>query len=141
MGRFHDIVAKHHEESDAVLVANREPCISIAEDEEENVTGRSFTVARPGELGQLELQASWVMAVLLCPQDTAEKVAEWIVSENRPAHRVLFYLHPETSAEEALAPWEEADLQIHNTWTVSNWRELHKHLGSHWNVQIFEDFG
>lgn len=141
MGRFHDIVAKHHEGSDAVLVANREPCISIAEAEDENVTGRSFTISRPGELEGLDLGASWIMAALLCPEDTAKEVAEWIVSQDRAAHRVLFYLHPETDPQAALAPWAEAGLQIHNVWTVSTWRELHKHLGAHWNVQIFEDFG
>lgn len=140
MGRFREIVAKHHEDSDAVLVAEGEPCITIAHDERTNVTGRSFRIAAPDELDDLELRSSWITAVLLCPGDGTGTAARWARDGDRDPRRVLFYLHPETDASAALAAWHEAGLHVHSTWTVSNWRQLHKHLGNHWNVQVYDDF-
>lgn len=140
MGRFHDVVAEHHGDSDAVLVADREPCITIAYDERENVTGRSFQIVAPDELDTLDLRATWIMAVLLCPGDDAEAVRAWVEEDDRDPRRVLFYLHTDTDAREALAPWHEAGLHVHSTWTVSSWKEFHKHFGAQWNVQVFDDF-
>lgn len=140
MGVFHDVVAEHHGDSQAFLLARSEPCITIAYDEKENVTGRSFSVVRPDELDDLEVASSWIMAVLLCPGDTSRSLAEWIQAHDRDPSRVLFYLHPDTDPIPALEPWEEAGLQVHSTWTVEDWKPLHKHFGQHWNVQIFDDF-
>lgn len=141
MGRFRDVVAKHHEDSDAVLVADREPCITIAHDERDNVTGRSFRIVAPNELDHLDLRLSWIAAVLLCPGNATEDVARWVRETDRDPRRVLFYLHPDTDAREALEAWHEEGLPIHSTWTVADWKELHKHLGQHWNVQVYDDFG
>ncbi len=126
---FRDVVAEHHVDSDAILVAGREPCLSIAHDEATNVSGRSFHIITPEELGQLEPRPSWIMAVLLCPGDEASSVAAWLQAGGRDPRRVLFYLHKDTDPRQALAPWHEAGLAIHSTWTIRTWRELHKHLG------------
>lgn len=53
---------------------------------------------------------------------------------------MLFYLHPRTDARASLQPWHEAGLHAYAVWTVSSWKALHKHLGAHWNVRIYEDF-
>lgn len=140
MSRFRDVVAAHHDESDAVLVASREPCISVAADEAENVPVRSFQVVEPDELGGLDLRATWIAAVLLCPGDDAGTVAAWIQEKNRDPERVLFYFHPDSDEREALSPWHKAGLPVRSVWTVEDWTDLHKHLGAHWNNQVFEDF-
>ncbi len=140
MGRFRDVVAAHHGDSDSVLVAAREPCISIAHDEDANVSGRSFRIITPDELNDLELRDSRIMAVLLCPGDRTERAADWAREHDRDPRRVLFYLHPDTDPRQALAPWHDAGLPVHSIWTVANWRELHKHLGAHWNNRVYDDF-
>lgn len=140
MGEFQDVVVNHHGESDAILVAGREPCITIASDEEDNVTGRSFQVIDPGELDGLELRSSWMMAVLLCSGDTTKPVADWIQATGRDPRRVIFYLHADTNPQASLEAWHEAGLPIHSTWTISDWKGFHKHFGAHWNVRVFDDF-
>jgi hypothetical protein len=140
MSLFRDVVTKHHSDSDAVLVAAQEPCISIAYDERENVAGRSFRIEHPDGLADLMLRESWIMAVLLCPGDNASLVAAWVRAGNRDPRRILFYVHPRTNPRKALAPWRESGLPVHSTWTVRNWRELHRHFGAAWNVRVFDDF-
>lgn len=140
MSLFSDIVREHHTDSDGVLVAAREPCISIAFDEQTNVPGRSFQMIHPDELDELELRESWKMAVLLCPGDDAGPIADWIDETGRDPKRVVFYLHEETSRRDALEPWDQAGLPIHAWWEISSWKELHKHFGAAWNNQVFDDF-
>lgn len=140
MSVFRDVVAAHHAESDAILVASREPCISIAYDERRAAKGRSFRVVDPGALGSLALRKSWRLAVLLCPGDDTELVAEWFLSGRRDARRVIFYLHPQTDARKALGAWWDADLPVVATWAVKDWKELHRHFGAAWNVRVFDDF-
>lgn len=140
MATFRDVVAAHHRDSDAVLVAGREPCISIARDERDKVSGRSFRVVAFDELPKVKVRRSWIMAVLLCPGDDATEVASWVLAGDRDPRRVIFYTHPATNLRAALAPWRAAGLHVHAAWTVSSWRALHKHLGAHWNVRIWDDF-
>lgn len=140
MSRFRDVVAAHHGDSDAVLVASREPCVTIAVDEAENVSGRSFQVVHPDGLPGLDLRDSWIAAVLLCPGDDAGPVAGWVEDGDRDPRRVLFYLHVDTDPRKALGPWAEAGLPVHSVWTVEDWTDLHTHLGSHWNNQVYQDF-
>lgn len=137
---FQEVVAEHHTDSDAVLVANREPCISIAYDEQANVHGRSFTVATPDEVRELDLRDSWIMAVLLCPGDDTEALAAWALEQEIDPRRIVFYLHTDTDPRDALGAWEEAELPVHATWTIENWRQLHKHFGAAWNVRVYDDF-
>lgn len=139
MPAFRDVVAAHHRDSDAVLVAAREPCVTIAEEERDHVSGRSFRVVTFEDLPGLKVRKSWIMAVLLCPGDDAGPVAAWVRSGGRDPRRVLFYLHPRTDARAALRPWHEAGLHAYAVWTVPNWKALHKHLGAHWNVRIYDD--
>lgn len=140
MSIFRDVVAAHHQDSDAVLVAATDPCLSIAYDESANVTGRSFRIDRPQGLAGLELRASWLMAVLLCPGDDTSLVSAWVRGGDRDPRRILFYLHPTTDARRALAAWREAGFPVLSTWTVESWKELHAHFGAAWNVRVFDDF-
>lgn len=140
MTSFRDVVATHHRDSDAVLVAGREPCITIAHDEQANVGGRRFTVVGPDRLDALELGSSWIMAVLLCAGDRTDEVADWVRTNERDPRRVVFYIHAEADARDALDAWYAAGLPVHSMWTVETWRELHKHFGAAWNLRVFDDF-
>lgn len=137
---FRDVVTEHHTESDAILVAGRAPCISIAHDEQENLAGRSFRIVKPTDLEALEVPASWKMAVLLCPGDGTEPIADWVLEGDLDLRRIIFYLHVDTDPREALMAWHGAGLHVHATWTIEDWRQLHKHFGAAWNVQIYDDF-
>lgn len=137
---FRDVVADHHTDSDAVLLASREPCISIAYDEQANVHGRSFRIVTPDALEDLDLRDSWIMAVLLCPGDDTETVATWTIDHGRDPRRIIFYFHEETDPTAALGAWRKAQLPVHATWTIRDWKELHKHFGAAWNVQVYDDF-
>lgn len=139
MSRFSNVVRAHHKDSQGILVAEREPCISIAYDEKRNAAGRSFRIVPPDKLNDLTLKDSWCMGILLCPDDTTLKVARWFTEGGHEAHRVIFYLHHKTDARSALAAWHHAELSIHATWTIKSWRDLHKHFGNHWNNQVFLD--
>ncbi|MCA1814536.1 MAG: hypothetical protein LC624_11400 [Halobacteriales archaeon] len=137
---FRSVVRAHHGASEGILVAGREPCITIAQDERRSVRGRSFRIVAPEQLPLVGVGASWIMAVLLCPGDDAAPVARWVRGGGHDARRVLFYLHPDTDLRAALEPWARAGLVAGATWTVASWKQLHKHLGAHWNVRIFDDF-
>lgn len=139
MGQYSDIVRAHHKESDGVLVAGREPCITIAYEERENVSGRSFTVVPVDEIHRLEVRESWFMGLLLCPGDTTVEVRDWFFAGDHDPQRIVFYLHSKTKPRTALSAWHEAGLPVYATWTINSWQELHKHFGNHWNNQVYVD--
>ncbi len=140
MSTFRDVVVNHHRESDAVLIASHEPCITIANDERRKVAGRSFRVIRAEDLDAVTLQGSWILAVVLCPGDDLASLIRWVAEGDRDPRRILFYLHTTTDARAAFGEWHRAGLPIHSTWVVRDWVELHKHFGNAWNLRVFDDF-
>lgn len=140
MTTFREIVAGHHRESEAVLLAGREPCITIAQDERRNVKGRRFRILNPEDLNAYIPRPSWLMAVLLCPGDDTMGLTTWAEGGGHAPERVIFYFHAETDAREALGAWHEAGKPIHSWWTIRDWKGLHRHFGEAWNVRIFDDF-
>lgn len=140
MAAFRDVVAAHHRDSDAILVAGREPYITIAREERAKVRGRTFRVVRFDEVEGLTVRRSWAMAVLVCPGDDVAPVARWVLAGDRDPRRVVFYLHPRVDIHRALAPWHREGLQVHTMRRVTGWKQLHKHFGAHWNVRVWDDF-
>lgn len=140
MSAFRDVVAAHHADSDAILVAAREPCFSIALDEKRGARGRTVRIVAPEDLAGLRLRESWIAAVLLCPGDDTASIATWASSGKRDPRRIVFYFHADTKPRQALLAWTQAGLPVHATWTVKDWKELHRHFAAAWNVRVFEDF-
>lgn len=140
MSAFRDVVAAHHRDSDAILVAGREPCITLAHEERNKVRERRFRVVRFDQVEGLAVRRSWIMAVLLCPGDHARAVARWVLAGDHDPRRVAFYLHPTTDVRAALGPWHREGLHVHTIRKVTTWKALHKHFGAHWNVRVWDDF-
>lgn len=140
MTEFRDLVAKHHKDSSAILVASREPCVAIAYDERVNAHGRAFQIVGPEELPSFQPPESWIMGVLLCPGDDTVGIASWADKHQIDGERIVFYIHRDTEYRAALKGWVEAGFSVHASWTIRSWRELHKHFGAAWNVRVFDDF-
>lgn len=77
----------------------------------------------PAHLARLEPVGSWLLAVVLCPGETAHAVTDWARGRKGADERVWFFLHPKTPLE-ALRPWVAAGHRTHQVETVSSWAQL-----------------
>lgn len=135
---YAEVVRAHHEKTVGYLVASREPCIRIRDDEVASVRRRLVPLS-PEDVAELEPPDSWIMAVVLCPGDDASVIARWLGKRRDPA-RVWFFAHPGVDLDAALAPLRAAGHALAQVDTVRSWRELHPLFGHALNDQVYADF-
>ena len=138
------LVREHWHEAEAFLVAQRPPCIEIRDDEVRHID-RLLIGGRPDDLRAWKRPASWFIAVLVCDGDDTEALTAFVRDEGMDARRVHFYLH-EAASGSALAAWRDAGLPLDRVddrvdgRPIRDWKDLHRLLGLHLNVQIVADF-
>lgn len=141
-GEETEVIRRHRFDTVSYLLAERDVCLELARDRVQGVTGRTL---RHITLDQLpsELPESWMLAVLHCPEDDIERLADWarrltVADQNR----VLFYepeSHPRDEAARALRPWMRAGLPAPVRHRVADRKELNRVLGNDLNWRILED--
>lgn len=137
---WYEVVREHWRETTAFLLAESDPCIEIRDAELEAIEGNR--VLRGGSFADLEAwepPASWMLAVLLCPGDSTQRLASWAAKHAIEAERVHFYLHPDTSWE-ALRGWHEAGLPTDRVDDdIDSWERLHRLFGLALSERIVRD--
>ncbi len=137
------IVREHWEEAELLLVAHREPCITIRDAELSNIRRVTRAIDAPGLRAWAEGnkdRTSWMAAVLVCADDDTAELATAVQDLGLDASRFHFYLHDDASVE-ALRDWADAGLALEAVETgISDWKRLHKLLGIDFNVRIVDDF-
>ena len=92
------------------VVASREPCLTVREDEA-LLIDRAFKPLRPKHLHQVKFPSSWYVGVLLCPGDDVAEVATWFAGlPDADRARVRFYCHPDCDLATAFAAWVKLGL-------------------------------
>lgn len=139
------IVRRHWKDAQAFLVAQREPCIRIRDGEVQNVD-RLLIGGFPEDLQHWQRPASSFIAVILCPGDDTQALAEHVQAHDLDPSRIHFYLHPDTPIQ-AMQAWAEGGLPLDRIddegiggKPLDDWKTLHKLLGLHFNMQILHDF-
>lgn len=123
------------------VIASSEPCLSVQDEESKKIKRRLKPVA-PKDLTAIELPASWLAAVLLCPGDDTDAVASWARQLPRAQlERIRFYCHPEVDLYEAFAGWRKAELPDPVTKELSEMslKAFHKTFGLDLNIRIYRD--
>ncbi|MEA3190608.1 MAG: hypothetical protein QOD77_1190 [Thermoplasmata archaeon] len=133
-----EIVRKHWRQAELCIVALQEPCIAIGNDELRNIE-RVIRVAGVDDLRRWTPRKSWFVAVMLCPGDQTEALGATVLELGLDPRRFHFYLHAATPVS-SLAGWAALGLPLDAVdQDVSDWKELHKLLGVHFNIQIVDD--
>lgn len=133
------LAKRHWKEAQLLLIAKRQPCIKIRDDELSNID-RVMRAAIPEDLQKWKLPKSWFVAVLICKGDDTEDLAQTVQRLGLDAQRFHFYLHADASVA-ALKAWADAGLPLDRVDDgVKDWATLHKLLGIDFNVQIVDDF-
>lgn len=141
------IVRENWHRAQAFILAQREPCIGIRDEELRSISdNRLLAGGLPQDLDGWERPESWFIAVVVCPGDDTVAIARHVVANRLEPRRVHFYLHADASPS-ALVAWRDAGLPLDrvNERTqdgrpITDWASLHKLLGLHFNLQILEDF-
>jgi hypothetical protein len=138
---FYDVVRENWKRTTAYLLAGLDPCVEIRDEELEVVQGNRVLVGlSPGDLDGFDPSGVWLLAVLLCPDGSTERLAEWAARREADPSRVHFYLHPDTNWE-ALRPWHDAGYptrQVDDD--IESWRSLHNLFGLALSNRIYADF-
>lgn len=141
------IVRENWHRAQCFILAQREPCIAIRDDELRNIGDNRFLMGGlPDDLHAWDRPISWFLAVVVCAGDDTGAIARHVADHGLDARRVHFYLH-EGASFQALAAWRDAGLPLDQVYDTTRggqpiraWRDLHQLLGLHFNMQIIEDF-
>lgn len=136
---WHAIVQAHWPKTTGFLLAFREPCIAIRNQEMQAVTGRVLVAGDIEDLVNWRPPESWILGVILCPGDRVEPVFRWIQARQKDAGRVWFYLHPDVDVA-ILRPWEQAGFPADQFDVAPDWKHLHKRFGLALNNQVYADW-
>lgn len=120
------------------IVAQGPPCIRLR-DEAARPRGRDHHTALLGDLDALELPERWVLAVILCPGDDTEALVEWMQARGADPDRVMFILHSETDAVEALRAWYKAGFGDPIACEARTLKDFARTLGQFVNDWIYAD--
>lgn len=138
---FYEVAWKNWKKTTAFLLAGSEPCISIRDDELDAIEGNRVLVGLGFEdLAAWQPSGSWMLAVLLCPGDSTERLAAWAAEHEVDPGRVHFYLHPDTPWR-VLETWHEAGYptdQVDDD--VDAWERLHSLFGLALSNRIYKDW-
>jgi len=137
---FARVVAESHRRMRGWIWATSEPCISIGLDEVKRVR-RNLELVRAGGAPPARAVKRWGMvAVLLCPGDTAVEVVAWLgLLDDADTERIRFYVHPRTDLVEALAACYGAGRGDALTAQVEDYATFHKQFGRDFSNQVYRD--
>lgn len=136
-----EVVRRHRFDTIAYLVTAQPNCLAIARLESQKVTGRRLKLLEVESLPSAgDLPPSWLVAVLLCPDDTTELVAAW-TKRLPPAlrGRVWFYEAPGIDATRAYDGWKKAGLGNPLADPFTDFLDFNRLFANGLNEQIYQD--
>lgn len=134
---YQDVVKRHWRETKGYVIASRQPCIRIRDDEVKRI--KRVLVATGFDGLPLDLPKSWIVAVILCPGDDLGAVLTWARRHKVQGSRVWFFLHTGVDPE-TLRPWKDAGFKTDQAEVVKSWEDLHRSFGLALNDQVYADF-
>lgn len=140
---WHDVVAANWKRTTGFLLAFREPCITIRDDEIASIRkNRVLVDLDASSLASWRPPASWMLAVILCSDDDVAPVVDWVGRWKAEPARIHFYAHADTDPFQVLRPWADAGLPPPRVEEgVSSWRHLHKRFSLDLSIRILQDWG
>lgn len=133
-------VRENHRDAKAWVAASSEPCLSVRDDEVDQVD-RILSGADFGNLpSEDERPDIWVVAVIVCPGDDLEPVIEWAKTlDDEDIDRVQFYYHSDVNVETVTTPWTDAGFPDPFTYEVEDFTTFHDQFGWEFNDQVYRD--
>lgn len=138
------IVRTHWREAECFIIAQRDPCINIRDDEAGNLD-RYVHGGFPDDLMAWIRPRIWFVAVVVCPGDDLRTLTRFVADHGWDAARFHFYLHPQASVQ-TLQPWADAGLPLDRVDTegrngapIDSAGNLNAVMGLHFNLQILRD--
>ncbi len=136
------IVRANWKEAELLILAQRQPCLQIRQDELAKIN----RVMRAADVDGLRAWAKhkprrrgWFAAVLVCPEDETAGLAAVVKEMDLDPKRFHFYLHEDAKVT-SLAGWAKAGLGLDAVDEgIKDWATLHKLLGIDFNVQVVND--
>ena len=140
---WHNVVADHWQKTTGFLLALRDPCLRIRDEELAAIRKNRVLVGLDvAAMHRWTPPASWLLAVLVCPGDDLGPVVDWVRQKRADPDRVKFYLCRGANAFQALAVWEDAGLgEPFFEKGFTTWKDLHKAFGRDLAVRILQDWG
>jgi hypothetical protein len=136
---YAEVVRRNHPKTTAYLLSQRDPCNAIR-DEEINRINRTLVPIGKDSLADLSPPGSWLLAVILCPDDDLGPLTEWVrCLAPEDQDRIRFYAHPDVDPVEALRPWYDAGLEDPRFHTIKDWKSLHPPFGRDLNDRVYKD--
>lgn len=133
------VVRRHHHRTVAWLLADQPPCTDLRTDEIERIE-RDLRPLRSDGLSGWTPGRSWLLAVLLCPDDDLGPLVDRLTAlAPDDLDRVRFYAHPDTDIVAALRPWYAAGFGDPPLEIVSDWKSLHPPFGRDLNDRVYRD--
>lgn len=140
---WHEVVAGNWQKTTGFLLALRDPCLRIRDEELAAIRKNRVLVALdPTGLKGWVPPESWLLAVLVCPGDDVRPVVDWVREHGTEPDRVKFYARRGTDLFDALGAWAEAGLPdpVVEEGFVT-WRDLHRAFGRDLAIRILQDWG
>ncbi|MEK6975241.1 MAG: hypothetical protein AABY18_02750 [Candidatus Thermoplasmatota archaeon] len=136
---YHQVVRAHAAKTRGFILAERHPCLDIQAREVAAIR-RDLERAFAANLADLKPPASWLLAVILCPGDDTQAIANWTKRlPTRDVDRVRFYAHADVDLAQALEAWVAAQLPPPRLDACDDWKEFHRQFGLHLNDQTYRD--
>lgn len=136
-------IRRHKKATVAYLFAVHPECLEVTTEIVNRVTGRTLVRAGLDTLPRAPLPGSWAMAVVLCPGDGTEAIADWARRLPRPdaRDRIWFYEAPGVETKGAYKAWVAAghDPDVLRD-RFEGWREFNRLFGNDLNERIWRDF-
>ncbi|MEA3204165.1 MAG: hypothetical protein QOI63_1845 [Thermoplasmata archaeon] len=138
---FSRVVKRHWKDARAYLLASRQPCLKIRDDEVAKIgKNRILVPVQPGDLDGLDPEATWILGVILCPGDPVTDVVRWAKARKIDPRRVWFFLHASTDMA-VLQPWADAGHATDQVDFAADWEELHQVFGLYLSDHIYAAHG
>jgi hypothetical protein len=141
------IVRKHWHEAQCFIIAEQEPCVTLAEDEVGNIgTNRQLISGTAANLLDWNPPKSWYIAVVVCRGDDTTTLVQSVRQAKLDPSRIHFYIHADGDSRSLIAwrdagfPLDRVDDKTPDGRPIHDWKDLHKGLGLHFNSQIVMDF-
>lgn len=136
---YASVVKRNASRTTGFVLADSGECLEIKVKEVQRIK-RKLAALTSAELSSIVLPPSWLLAVILCPDDPMAAIADWtrgLAATQR--ERVRIFFHPDCDLVSILAPWYEAGLEDPRADEVRDFASFHKLFGNDLNDQIYAD--
>lgn len=136
---YASLVRAHAAKTIGLVVADSGACLDIRDAEVARIR-RALKPLTSDDLAGLRLPRSWLLGVILCPDDSVKRLAAWVADRSgADRERVRLFHHPDCDLVSMLSPWYDEGLDDPRADEVRDFASFHRLFGNDLNDQIYAD--